>query len=71
MSVNVKSDAERIGVLEYQMAELMLQSDRIETKLDELLQLKSKGMGAFWLASTLLGTGVIGIVVALVSWMRG
>lgn len=29
-------------------------------KLDELLALRHKGVGAFWLASTLLGVGIVG-----------
>lgn len=39
----------------------------LDAKLDELLILKSKGMGAFWLASTLLGTSLIGAL----SWLVG
>lgn len=39
--------------------------DEINEKLDSLLTLRSKGMGAFWLASLLFGTGIIGAMVKL------
>lgn len=61
----------RLSVLEYKVSLLQDQSTKVEAKLDELLALRQKGMGAFWLASSLLGTGIIGLVFTLVSWMRG
>lgn len=43
----------------------------VSAKLDNLLTLKHKGMGAFWLASTLIASGLIGFVSTFVSWLRG
>lgn len=70
--------AQRIAVLEVKVENLIAEQKEmvsvqtsIDTKLSELLELKSKGLGAFWLASTLMGTGLLGLVVALVNWMRG
>lgn len=63
--------AERIAVLELKVNTMQTGQDSINEKLDELLQLRAKGMGAFWLASALLGTGIIGLVLALVQWMKG
>lgn len=63
--------AERLAVLELKVKELSETNQRIESKLDDLLQLKSKGMGAFWLASTLLGTGIIGFVLAFIGYFKG
>lgn len=40
----------------------MDQLDHIKDKLDELLELKSKGMGAVSLIGLLLGSGVLGII---------
>lgn len=62
--------AQRIAVLEFKVTQLTTSNEEVCKKLDDLLQLRSKGMGAFWLASSLLGTGIIGIVFALISWMR-
>ena len=47
--------------------------DRHETnkKLDELLALRHKGVGAFWLASSLVGTSIVGTVIMLIEWLRG
>lgn len=47
--------------------------DRSETnkKLDELLALRHKGVGAFWLASSLVGTSIVGTVIMLIDWLRG
>lgn len=40
-------------------------------KLDSLLELKAKGMGAIWLASAVLGSGILGVLYMITSWMRG
>lgn len=61
------TDNERIAVLEVKMAKL----GEIEDKLDELLALRNKGMGAFWLASGLVGTGIIGFLGEILGWFRG
>lgn len=39
-------------------------------KLDKLLTLQHKGMGAFWLASALFGSGIIGAAVAAFGWFK-
>jgi len=59
---------QRITVLEQevkQVKEELIKSEatnmRMESKLDELLELRSKGMGVFWILSGLFGTGLIGI----------
>lgn len=63
--------AQRIAVLELKVQQVTDTNEEIKLKLDELLLLKSKGMGAFWLASTLLGTGIVGILIAFTNWFRG
>lgn len=74
--------AERIAVLESQVEHLNAQFilDRAERKqelselgdkLDELLSLKDRGAGAFWLFGIIFGSGIIGVVTALVSWIKG
>lgn len=72
----------RVAVLEYKVNQLTealtkhateskARDDDITTKLDGLLELKSKGMGAFWLASTIVGTGIVGMIVAFANYMKG
>ena len=39
-------------------------------KVDGLLALKEKGMGALWLASAILGTGLLGIAYACINWLK-
>lgn len=69
------SNAERIARLEVQMATLLQSHEdyrdhikSVETKLDELITLRNKGAGAFWLATSLAGAGAISIFLNIVSW---
>lgn len=57
--------SERVAVLETnaQTDRVTLQS--IETKLDSLLDLKNKGMGAIWLVSLVIGSGVLGLITVV------
>lgn len=61
---------ERIAVMEHQVNELRDSTKVLGEKLDELLSLRSKGVGAFWLASSLVGTGVIGLFAMLLEWIK-
>lgn len=45
--------------------------EEINKKLDDLLVLRNKGMGVFWLISTLVGTGMIGGFWQLFNYMFG
>lgn len=72
------TQAERITALEIQMSHMLDESHKTNTKLDhtndkldELLNLRSKGIGAFWLASALTGTGIIGFTLQLLDWLKG
>lgn len=57
--------AERIAVLELEVKSLKEEVQATNSKLDELLDLKSKGMGAFWLLSILFGSGILGGIALL------
>lgn len=59
---------ERVAVLETKMGEIQHELTDIKGKLDELLHLKSKGMGAFWFVSLIVGSGIFGLFTALVQW---
>lgn len=48
-----------------------LANKEMNRKLDDILTLKHKGLGAFWLASALVGTGIIGAVGSFFDWWKG
>lgn len=64
------TQAERIAALEVRVSDVQKKQQEINDKLDELLAMRNKGIGAFWLASTLLGTGIVGFVVQFIDWWR-
>lgn len=41
----------------------------INSKLDELLALRNKGLGAFWLATSLVGVGAISVFYKVLTWL--
>ena len=45
--------------------------DKIDKKLDDLLALRNKGAGVFWLISSLIGTGIVGALYQFGSWIMG
>lgn len=57
---------ERVAVLETKLEKL----DKIEGKLDELLDLKSKGMGALSLVGLILGSGFLGVIALIMQHFR-
>ena len=65
-----KGDGERIAALEVQVQHLTDTVVKLTTKIDELIVFRARGVGAFWLASALLGTGIVGSVVTLVEWIK-
>lgn len=69
--MTVRTDSERITLLEYKLELQGNALSEIDRKLDELMALRQKGLGAFWLASSILGTGIVGAVALLVNWFKG
>lgn len=67
----MKSELERIVVLETRLQDVENTLQSIETKLDDLLALKNKGMGAFWLASILVGAIFTGLVTVVTNFFKG
>lgn len=63
--------AQRIAVLELKVenlsAEFKKHTESTNEKLDSLLELRDKGMGAFWLVSAIFGSGVL----AAAAWLFG
>lgn len=67
----MSTQAERLARLEERVNALEGKVDNMNDKLDELLALRNKGAGVFWLASTLIGTGIAGAFFQIMSWFKG
>lgn len=65
------TQAERITALEVKVEQLRVDVASIDGKLDELLALRNKGAGVFWLASCLFGTAIVGALNLITNWIRG
>lgn len=65
------TEAERLASLETRMLAAEERDKEIIDKLDDLLALKNKGMGAFWLASILIGAIFTGIVSFVSDFFKG
>jgi hypothetical protein len=63
--------AQRITVLEVEFEHIQTSLSGITTKLDELLTLKDKGVGAVSLVGLILGSGIIGAVMLVWNFFRG
>lgn len=57
--------------MEVRLASLEKTVESMDKKLDDLLELRYKGAGAFWLASALIGTGIIGVFAQVFNWFKG
>lgn len=64
----VISLAERVAILEYKQTQDTKKLDEANKKLDDLLSLKQKGAGAFWLATTLFGIGFTAFLQLFFGW---
>lgn len=62
---------ERLAKLEVKTEVLERQQQEALVKLDELLGLRQKGVGAFWVISAITGTGIIGVIMAFLDWIKG
>lgn len=72
------TQAERITALEIQVEKLIEaqkttneQLKASNSKLDELIALRNKGAGVFWIASTIFGTSLLALMSFILSWIRG
>ena len=65
---DTNQDGERIAILETKFETLQGDLTHIKQQLDELLHLKSKGMGALWLVSLIIGSGMLGLILTLVNF---
>lgn len=65
------TEPERIAVLETKFEDMQKDLTKISDKLDELLELKTKGMGALGLVGLIMGSGVIGVIMMIVGLFKG
>lgn len=56
-----------IAVLQAELTQTKKDVAEINAKLDDLLELKAKGAGAFWIASSLIGV----VFYLLFDWIKG
>jgi hypothetical protein len=61
---------ERVTALEVTQEHLVTETKEMNRKLDELIGLKHRGMGAFWLATALVGTGLVSFFNQLIDWVK-
>lgn len=64
------SVAVRLALLEANVSSLLAVMEERDRKLDELLTLKHRGMGAIWLASLLFGSSMLAALATLISWIK-
>lgn len=64
------SVAVRLALLEANVTSLVTIMEERDKKLDELLALKHRGMGAIWLASLIFGSSLLAAVGTLISWIK-
>jgi hypothetical protein len=69
--MTARTQAERITALETQLAFVLANQEETNRKLSELLALRNKGAGAFWLATTLFGTSIVSFTVIVLNWFKG
>lgn len=73
----VESDGERLARLETTVSHILKNQEDYDKnweaankKLDDILALRNKGIGAFWVASSLIGTGIVSFVWQLFDWIK-
>lgn len=64
------SEAERVKAVEVKQDDMAVTMASMDAKLDELLTLKNKGLGAFWLASILIGAAFTGMIAFVTNFFR-
>ena len=68
----------RLAVIEDQIKTLVAHNaimashaEARDKKIDELLDLKNRGVGAFWLASLIMGSATVTALLTFVDWLKG
>ena len=61
----------RLAKVEQRVDLLIEAFEKRDEKIDQLLELKNKGLGAFWLVTLIFGSSLIAGVASLVNWIKG
>lgn len=61
----------RLALVENKMEKLSKDLESIEKKIDALLELKNKGLGAVWLVTLIFGSSLVAGMASVMNWMRG
>lgn len=62
---------ERVAKLETRFDQWEITQNDISQKLDGLLDLKLKGMGALWFVWIIVGSGILGLVTTVLGLFHG
>ena len=62
--------SERLAIVEHRLSAVEKNYQGIDQKLDQLISLRDKGVGAFWVASALAGVGGLSIVSIAFKWFK-
>lgn len=62
------TEPERIAALETEVRLLTETVEKLTTSVNDLIGLRNKGAGAFWLATSLAGAGAISIFLQVLHW---
>jgi hypothetical protein len=63
--------AKDIAVLQHQIVTLQKGMEDLSKKMDEILDLRAKGQGAFWVGAGLFGIGLTTLIGPIIEWFRG
>lgn len=61
----------RLAVIEVQIKSLIEEMEKRDKKIDELLALKNRGLGAIWLVTLIFGSSLIAGLATVISWFKG
>ena len=64
-------EAERVKAIEIYQVEMRELHADMNAKLDDLLALKNKGLGAFWLASIFIGAAFTALISMIGRFFHG
>lgn len=71
MTARTPNQNERLAVLETEVRQLTKLVNEMDAKIDQLVELRARGVGAFWVASAIFGTGIVGSAISLWHWIKG
>ncbi len=64
-----RTETERLAVVETELAGMKAMLTEVRDSQRDMVALRNKGIGAFWVASTLLGTSIVGTLTFAWEWI--